>query len=1026
MKIRSLVSLDGVHRGWIFGLLFLILVTGLLPAAAQGPTGAIEGRIQNPVTGDYLSNARVSVPGTSHVAFTDATGAFRLAGVPAGAVSVEAFYTDLDPQRATVTVAPGTVARIDFNLTSRERHGGGQTAVQLDPFVVAATREMDAAAIAVNEQRFAANIKQVVAADAFGDVSEGNVGEFVKYLPGVSVEYGAGDARAILLRGLPSEFTPVTIDGSRMASAASSSASRVFELEQVSLNNIARVEVTKSPLPSQWADALGGSVNLVSKSAFERSRPLLNVRGFITFTDEELTLAKTPGPGSRRTRKIRPGADFTYVRPVTPDFGFTITGLHSDQFGRERFSIPTWEYLPASGGSEARPYFRSYALRDDPRETQRQSIAFNTDWRPFRSLTLSLGYQYNTYDLLTMVNRLTFNTGTLPPAFSPTATTGRANAGTVTHTPLWVSKYGHTNHLSGTARWRQGDWKADFTGAWSKATNQYRDLSEGFFRTGTFRIATPTVEFADVGRVRPGVIHTRNAAGPVDWSQVSSYQIATVESLPTTSFDELSSAKLDVRRDLGLAGRPAALQVGGAVRRQLRDRIAERFLYTYVGPDGRASTADDGAGGITDTIYTGRDPEFGWPADIQWPSMARLGAVFREHPEYFTLNLVNNHQERASDSERIQETISAAYVQGEVTLLGDRLRLIGGLRFERTEGRGIGLKRDRDAIYQRDAAGNFIRGANGQPILLTTDTLAQSQLQYIERGARSTSNYDGYYPSANAVVTLRPNLLLRLGYSRTIGRPEFSNIIANVDIDEHQAASPGQPGGAITMRNPNLRPWASDNFDASLEYYFEPSGVLSVSAFRKEIEDSFGTFTYVLDDALLAQFDLERDFRGWELTTRFNAGAARVAGFEGAYQQKLTFLPAWARGLSAFASGTVLDLDGTRTDFSGFIEKSASWGLSYSRGRVGARINWNWRGRQFINRQTFAPDAVAFTVPRLTADANLEFRLDRRFALFASARNLTKEPLDREKESAQSPDYARLYQRNLYSVKFSVGVKGTF
>jgi iron complex outermembrane receptor protein len=971
------------------GIGFFTLAPAGTPGRAQGATGAVEGRVLNPVTGDYLNNARVSIPGTGRVAFTDLTGAYRLSGVPVGSVTVRAFFTDLEEHAVTVTVIAGGVTRQDFELTSRTRSAGEETPVRLGEYVVAAAREMEAAAIAVNEQRFAPNLKQVVAADAFGDVSEGNVGELVKYLPGVSIEYGAGDARAMLLRGLPSEFTPVTLDGNRMASAASSSASRVFEFEQVSLNNLARVEVTKSPVPSQWADALGGAVNLVSKTAFERSRPLFTVRGFLTFTDEELTLGRTPGPGSRLTPKVRPGADFSYLRPVTPDFGFTITGLYSDQFGRERFSIPTWEYLPASGGSEARPYFRGYALRDDPRETQRQSIAFNTDWRPVRPLTLSLGYQYNTYDLLTMVNRLTFNTGTLPAAYSPTATTGRANAATVTHTPLWVSKYGHTNHVSLGARWRRGDWRADFSGAWSEATNRYRDLSEGFFRTGTLRIATPTLDFTEVGRVRPGAINVRTAAGPADWRQVANYQIATVESLPATSSDELSSGRLDVRRDLVVGRQAAAVQVGGAWRRQLRDRVGERFLYTYVGPDGRSSSADDGAGAVADTVYAGRDPEFGWPATIQWPSMARLGGVFREHPEYFTLNLANNHLERASDSERIQETLTAAYVQGELKLCDGRLHLVGGWRGERTTGQGVGLKRDRDAIYQRDAAGNLIRGPNGQPVLITTDALAQAKLQYLERGSRSDLSYDGWYPSANASWAVRPNLLLRLGYSRTIGRPNFTNIIANVDIDEDQAASPGQPGGSITMRNPNLRPWTSDNLDLAVEYYFEPSGVLSLGAFRKDIKDSFGTFTYLLDDALLAQFGLERDYRGWELTTRFNAGAARITGAEAAYQQKLTFLPAWGRGLSAFASGTVLDLDGTRTDFSGFIEKSASWGLSYSRGRVGARMNWNWRGRQFINNQNFAPDAVAFTVPRLTLDTNLELRVNRRLAVFLNARNLT-------------------------------------
>jgi len=54
---------------------------------------------------------------------------------------------------------------------------------------------MDGAAIAINEQRFAANIINVVSADEFGFVAEGNVGDFLKLLPGVTIDYGGGDAR---------------------------------------------------------------------------------------------------------------------------------------------------------------------------------------------------------------------------------------------------------------------------------------------------------------------------------------------------------------------------------------------------------------------------------------------------------------------------------------------------------------------------------------------------------------------------------------------------------------------------------------------------------------------------------------------------------------------------------------------------------------------------------------------------------------------------------------------------------------
>lgn len=1006
-----------------------LLACALTAHAAQPATGIVEGRVQNPATGDYLNNARVSVAGTNLVAFTDVTGAYRLAGVPAGAVTIHVSYTDLGEETATVRVAPDAKVRQDFTLTRRAGRAVDPVPVQLSEFVVAATRETNAAVIAINEQRYAPNIKTVVAADAFGDVTEGNIGEFLKFLPGVYTSFNSvGDANNISLRGFPGAATPVTIDGNRMASAASSGASRIFELEQVSIANVGRVEVVKSPLPSMPADSLGGSVNLVSKSAFERTRPQLSLRGFLSFTGEERKLSHTPGPGSRLTPKVRPGFELSYVKPVTENFGFVVNAMSSDQVSRERRSANTWESARNNGGSEAAPFLRGYLLRDDPRETQRQSFGFTVDWRPAAPLTLSIGYQWNLYDLLTSTNVLNVNTGATPGSYAADFTQGRTNAGSVTHSSTLISKYGRTNHLTLGAKYRRGDWKVDGSGAYSKATNRYRDTSEGFFQTLTDRIVSPTVRYDGIQPWRPGAISVRNAAGSaVDWMQAASYQLLGAQSTPRNSFDEISTARLDVRRELSVGARPAAGQVGGAFRRQLRDRRNDTLNYAFVGEDRRAQTADDSEGPVVSDVYSGQNPYWGWPHTLQWPSLEKYYQLYRAHPEYFELNEPSAWISHATNSERIQETITAAYAQGELKLWQNRLALVGGVRFERTDDRGFGLKRDRDAIYQHDATGRIVRGANNQPVLLTTDPLQQAKLQYIERGTRASVSYHDFYPSANAVLNLRENLLLRLGYARTLGRPDFDNIIPNIDVDENESASAGQPGGAITMRNPGLKPWRADNYDLTLEYYFEPTGMASVSVFQKSITNPFVTRVYLLDAPLLEQFGLDPVYNGWQLTTTTNSGRGRISGLELNYQQQLRMLPAWARGVSVFANGTFLDPDGeSEGAFENPVKKTGSWGVSYSRGRVGVQLKWNYVGWRFVSNPTYAPDAVRYVSHRTMLDTNVEFRLDRRVSLFFNARNLTHQPQDTRNWSSNSPGYSHPSQRAYVTTRCSVGIRGTF
>jgi len=184
-------------------------------------SGAISGRVQNVATGQYLNNARVTVKGTELVAFTDQTGSYRLTGVPSGPTVLEAFFTGLDPLQLPVTIRAGDIVDQDISLTNSARYGTDASGtVKLDSFVVATARETDSAAIAINEQRFAPNIKNIVSADALGDVMDGNVGEFLKFMPGITAEYdreSGGSVASVSVRGFPTAQAVVSGDGLQMA-----------------------------------------------------------------------------------------------------------------------------------------------------------------------------------------------------------------------------------------------------------------------------------------------------------------------------------------------------------------------------------------------------------------------------------------------------------------------------------------------------------------------------------------------------------------------------------------------------------------------------------------------------------------------------------------------------------------------------------------------------------------------------------------------------------------------------------------
>jgi hypothetical protein len=181
--------------------LFLALCGSMVFGQTAG-VGTIEGRVLNARSGEYVENARLTVEGTPLETFSDATGTYRLTNVPAGTARVTVLFSGLPPLTTPVAVAAGGVAPHDISLAGA-RPGADGAVVQLDAFRVATSREMDAAAFAINEQRFASAIKNVVSTDEFGNVAEGNAAEFIKFMPGVTIDYTGGNARDISSTACP-------------------------------------------------------------------------------------------------------------------------------------------------------------------------------------------------------------------------------------------------------------------------------------------------------------------------------------------------------------------------------------------------------------------------------------------------------------------------------------------------------------------------------------------------------------------------------------------------------------------------------------------------------------------------------------------------------------------------------------------------------------------------------------------------------------------------------------------------------
>lgn len=1015
----------------IFGALLL----AISPAPAQTPTtGVITGRVFNDATGNYVKNARLAIDEQRLETFTDAHGQYSFPKVPPGEVSLQVYYTGYPAETQSVKVAAGQTVERHFTL--RAGKDPLDETVTLDAFTVAAKRDMAASDIAVNEQRFSAGIKNVVSTDSFADIADGNVGEFAKYLPGVTLNRSGSDGLNISLGGVPPSGTPILLDGLGIASAASSSTNRTVEFENIAVGGMSHVEVSRSPAPDAPANAIGGTVNLVSRSAFERSRPSYMVKTYTSWRGGDFSWSKEPGPFQHAEYPFEPNLELSAVVPVTQNFGFTFNGL----LARTRNNGPgvTQDWVPLSLGQSAnypattpdQPYLARHRVQERPKITKRNTASFSADWRVTPADVLTLGFQYSYFTAEFWVRQLNFDVGRAA-SFGPDFTQGAAGAGFAQI--LTDAREKNGTSWSPSIRWKHTGrvWQWTVGGAYSGASNHYSN--EGYFLGNNAFYRGLTLRFDEVGGDHPGRITALDASGqPANVYDLSNYRLESVSGQNYNSAAIVRTAYANARRDLDLRV-PLTLKAGLDLRIEHRDIRRPRYSRGFVGADGTLRTADDSAVQWFDPSYSQRDLLVG--PRMQWFDLDQIGGAFRSNPEYFPqtdAQARDAFRSSVATSQAMTETITAPYVRLDSKILGGRLHLMGGVRYERTEDEGDGPLIDASRIYRRNAAGEIERDSSGRPIAIASfASLAGSQLAYIERALHVDNHYDGYFPSLNASYLIRPNLIARASFGRAINRPNFGNILPSMTLPDPESTS-----RTISLTNPELKPWIADSFGLALEYYFnEPStGVLSTRMYRRDISDFFGTRLVPATDDLLEPYGIDPatygEALGYMVSTRRNVGDARVSGLELDYRQNLTFLPGWARGFTVFANLTRQHLEGSEmATFTGFVSKTHNWGITYSRARFTVRLAVNRRGLVKQAQVTVAgsePGTFVYLLPRNSADFSAEYRFTRKLAAYVSGRNINEAVDTQVRYGPNTPRDRSVGSAVHYGATWYVGLKATF
>ena len=200
----SILLLTQLVRRLVLGVVLLPVLASLLHAQS---TGTITGRVFDQASGRSLQGAVVTVRGTNASDVTNLDGRFALSGVQTGAVTLEIDYVGLDRLSQQVVVPAGGSTEVSAGLKS--------DVLKMATFEV--KEDVRGQALAINQQKTAAGIINIVSEEVFGNMISGNPGYALQRLPGVSVDEAQdGSPTEINLRGVPGELNSLQIDGNRI------------------------------------------------------------------------------------------------------------------------------------------------------------------------------------------------------------------------------------------------------------------------------------------------------------------------------------------------------------------------------------------------------------------------------------------------------------------------------------------------------------------------------------------------------------------------------------------------------------------------------------------------------------------------------------------------------------------------------------------------------------------------------------------------------------------------------------------
>jgi TonB-dependent receptor len=816
------------HSKKVF-LVCFALVALAFSSLAQERRGTIAGTVKDSAN-STLASALVELLPLGKKTASDDQGQFLFTDVPAGEYTLNASYVGFAVSNSAVQVESGKTANVNVVL---------KVASQSDQIIVTAER-LQGEAEAINIERLSDNIVQVLPSKVITSLPNTNIADAVGRAPSVSLERDEGEGKYVQIRGTEPRLSNVTINGVNVPSPEGTV--RQIKLDAVPANLVERIEVFKTLSADQDADGIGGTVNLVTRTAGEKATYNFGGSGGYTPIQDGRTLGSFDGTVGKRfgiSKKLGFLLGGTWDRnnrgindlepsqttgtdPVTNKPVAFVNGedLRSYSYYRTRYGF--------AGGAD-------YSLKPG------SSLYFKGLYSDFHDYGETWVYTPNAGNLVAVNgSKYTFdNTGSYQyrhyirrpdqQVFS-ILTGARHDFGS----NLIVYEFvGSRSHNIGGQDFPTTNFNGNSAAALQlDQSNPYRPKFSAVDGSNLFDPTQYTVTKTIFPRYHATQLNFQGAASWARRYSVHSH-FGTFELGLKIRNSHGTQSELDQNFAVpsGVTGSFGLSQVQG----------------TYTNPtyyDGSFAIGGMGYGPTSNYGKITRAIQADLSSANPTLVFQRVTSVQRSEGAFFDAN----------------ERIYAGYLQNAISI--GKVRLQAGVRF--------------------DAANTDF----------TTHHVDSVNLDALGNPTVTPFNGNGSYfnalPSVQVQYQLEKNTNIRVNYSRGISRPNIGDLVPTLIVDPN--FSPKQ----VVQGNPDLKPTKANNYDLLVEHFFQPLGIIQAGFFYKQLSDPiYPTVT------LLGPTDPNAGFR---LVRSVNGPDAHLTGFEAAWEQRFSFLPGLMNGFGVAAN----------------------------------------------------------------------------------------------------------------------------